>query len=605
LNKAITQPFPETKIIPVHLKENAQAFPDLPAVHQKIDNTWQSISWSEYHQAVQNVAKALIATGHGHGDAVAILSGNRFEWFAALVGAADIGVKPAGVYSTNAPVEVAYVVNHCDAKTIIVEDEAQLKKVTGQLPSMPLLERIVLIEGDSATDAKVISWRDFLAAGKAVSDGDLNAREHAVTLQDTGALIYTSGTTGNPKGVIISNESVSFTAHALGTNLGTSEKDVLLSYLPLAHIAEQLVSVHIAIRKRYQVYICPNALELADYIKEVRPTAFFGVPRVWERFHAVLSARLAEATGTKARILSFATNAGTAVSKVKHAGGQPGPIAQFKYNIAKKLVFNKLRAAMGLDRTHSFLTGAAPTPLPVAEFFSSLGMELLEVYGQTEGTACTAANTMNSLRRGTVGKALPGIELKIAEDGEIIFRGPSCMTGYLKADQDTAETLIDGWIHTGDLGQLDDEGFLTIVGRKKDIIINSSGKNIAPKAVEGLLTSLDYVGQAVCVGDGQRFLVALLTLDPDRCKAFAEEHGCSESDVAAHPAMREWLMKAIGDIVNSNLARVEHIRNFHVLAAPFSPESGETTVTFKIKRSVVLENHADQIDAMYEQGQLL
>jgi len=353
------------------------------------------------------------------------------------------------------------------------------------------------------------------------------------------------------------------------------------------------------------VFICAEPLQLADYIKSVRPTIFFGVPRVWERFHAALTGKFALATGGKAKMLAFAQAAGTARSNAIDAGRSLSVSESLRYKVAEKLVFSKLREAMGLDRAHTFLTGAAPTPGPVAELFSSLGMELHEVYGQTEGTACTTANTHKHSRKGTVGRAIQGTEMKIAEDGEVIFRGACTMTGYLGNEEATAETLVDGWIHTGDLGTIDDDGFLTIVGRKKDIIINSSGKNIAPKAVEGLLTSLSDVSQAVCVGEGQRFLVALLTLDPERAESFASENGCDVSEVAEHPDFRALVAKAIEENVNANLARVEHIRNFRILPQPFSPENGETTVTFKIKRNVVVEKYDTQVQAMYEEGQIL
>lgn len=595
----------ERLTIPDSLKLNAKHYPNDQAVHYKVGDLWQTFTWSEYANSMQAVAKSLIATGHAHGEALAILGSNSFEWFVSVVGAEDVGVVPAGVYASNAPVEVAYVVNHSGAKSIIVEDYDQLAKVKQQWSEMPALERAILLNGEVEDDDRIISWKEFLEIGTEISEADLIARESAITLNDVGTLIYTSGTTGNPKGVLLSNESISFTSDALGSTLNTNHKDVLLSYLPLAHIAEQLVSIHIAIRRRYQVYICPDPLKLADYIKEVRPTVFFGVPRVWERFYTVISAKLQDATGIKKQIISFARSAGTAVSRARHQGLQPGLFTRLRFRLAEKLVFSKLREAMGLDRAHNFLTGSAPTPEPVADFFSSLGMELLEVYGQSEGTACTTANTLSNLRRGTLGKAIPGIQVKIADDGEILFKGPSCMVGYLNAEEATAKTLVDGWVHTGDLGMLDNDGYLIIKGRKKDIIINSSGKNIAPKAIEGLLISLDCVAQAVCIGDGQRFLVALLTLDPDRAAIFAEEHNCSLADVPAHPELRHLLFEEIRDKVNTKLARVEQVRNFLVLPHLFSPETGETTVTFKIKRNVVSEKYAKQIAALYEEGQLL
>ncbi|MDH4147375.1 MAG: AMP-binding protein, partial [Acidimicrobiia bacterium] len=390
-----------------------------------------------------------------------------------------------------------------------------------------------------------------------------------------------------------------------GESIATTADDVVISYLPLSHVAEQMSTIHIAISRAYQVYYCPDPLELAAYVGEVRPTVFFGVPRVWERFHAGIGARLAEATGAKAKIVAWARGVGSKTTALRNEGREPTGLLAVQDKLASKLVFDKLRSALGLDRTRAFVSGAAPLAVEILEFFGSLGISVLEIYGQSEDSGPTSSNLPGATRFGSVGRPLPGVEVRIGGDDEILVRGPNVFAGYFKDEEATAATLVDGWLHSGDLGRFDDDGYLFITGRAKDIIITSGGKNIAPKNIEGALTSLELVSQAVCVGEQQRFLVALLTLDPDAAARFAAEHGIAVETVHEHPALLDRLGSEIAERVNPQFARVEHIRNFAVLPEQFSIEGGELTPTFKIKRALVNARYTEQIDALYEDGQKL
>ena len=358
-----------------------------------------------------------------------------------------------------------------------------------------------------------MSWEDFLAQAETVADSSLDERLNSLRADQVADFIYTSGSTSSPKAVMLTHENLTWTAGVLADALGVHSETITLSYLPLSHIAEQTVSVMIMISQGYTVYYCDNPLKLADYIKEVRPAFFFGVPRVWERTSSALSAHLAKVTGEEAEQIERARQVGKRVTSLRNRGEAVDEALLQRYEQAHAALFANLRHAVGFERTETFVTGAAPTPVAFIEFFASIGISLHELYGQSEGSSSTSSNLPGQTKFGSVGPALPGIEVKIAEDGEILLCGKNVFAGYYKDRAATDATLIGSWLHSGDLGQFDDEGFLHVKGRKKDII-TSGGKNIAPKNVEGALTALELVSSAVCVGERRRYLIALLTLEP-------------------------------------------------------------------------------------------
>ncbi|MEO8550376.1 MAG: AMP-binding protein, partial [Kofleriaceae bacterium] len=434
--------------------------------------------------------------------------------------------------------------------------------------------------------ADVLTWEDFLAKADGATDAELDQRLDAIDQADLATLIYTSGTTGPPKGVMLSHGNLAWTAGALLDIAGRPTDEVSLSYLPLSHIAEQMCTVHMPATAGSTVYFAESLEKVPENLKEARPTAFFGVPRIWEKFHAGLSGRLAQATGMKKHLAGWARGV---CSKVNHLRdrGQPIPSGlALQYKLADRVVISKIKAALGFDRAVRLYSGAAPIAPDVLEFMASIDLPIAEIYGQSEDSGPTACNLPGRTRIGTVGPALPGIEVKIAEDGEILVRGPHVFTGYFKEPEATAETLVDGWLCSGDLGAFDEDGFLTITGRKKEIIITAGGKNIAPKNIEAMIKTSPLVGEAVVIGDRRKYLTALVTLDELATKELAD------------PEIRAAIQKTI-DEANVQLARVEQVKKFAILARPFGIDSGELTPTMKIKRKVVAQKFAREIDQMY------
>ena len=469
----------------------------------------------------------------------------------------------------------------------------------------PALRTVVMMEGaDPVDDERVLAWEEFLAKADGVED-DLDARLDALTPDQVADFIYTSGTTGPPKAVMLTHDNLEWTARTIGSQVKLGADETALSYLPLSHIAEQTSSMLMPLVFGYEVWFCHDGLQLAQYLPEVRPTTFFGVPRVWERFEAGIKSQLSQATGAKAKIAEWGQGVALKYHTAMNAGETPSGALQAQYRIADKLLLSKIHGAIGLDRCRILVSGAAPIPAATLEFFASVGLPVLELYGQSEDSGPTSTNLPGANRFGTVGRALEGVDVKIAEDGEILVRGRNVFPGYYKNEAATAETLVDGWLHSGDLGEFDADGYLSIIGRKKDIIITSGGKNVAPQNIEESLSGIDIVGSAVVVGEQQRFLVALLTLEPEAAGRFAEERGLSMDGLHESAEVRSHLEAAINADVNPLLARVEHVRNFVVLPNEFTTESGELTPTFKIKRNVVNEKYAREIDALYEAGQVL
>lgn len=579
---------PDTDTIPQRLLAHAQVRPSAPAYYAKRDGKWQPTTWRRFVEECRTAARALIGLGFPKDGKVSILGFNRPEWVIFNHAAMLAGGAPAGIYTTCSPDEVAYIVDHSESHAVLVEDRAQYDKVAARRDRMPHLEWIVTMQGAPAIDAPgVLSWDQFLAKADAVAEADLDARVDALEQAQLATLIYTSGTTGPPKGVMLSHRNLAWTARALAEVGEGNDRDCSLSYLPLSHIAEQMASVHLPATVGASVYYAESIEKVPDNIKEVRPTVFFGVPRIWEKFHAGLTARLGEVKGGKRRLLDWSRGVCARVNERRMRGAPVGGLLGLQYGLAHKLVIGKLKAAMGMDRARSCISGAAPIARDVLEFFASIDLVVHEIYGQSEDTGPTSYNVPGKTRIGSVGTAIPGLELKIAADGEICVRGPNVFLGYYKEPEATAECLIDGWLHSGDLGELDPDGFLTITGRKKDILITAGGKNIAPKNLEAGIKQNPLVSEAVVIGDRRKYLTALVTLDDAAAKG-------------KEPAeIRAAIQKTI-DELNLTLARVEQVKKFTVLSRAFGIDSGELTPTLKVKRKAVNQNFALEIEAMYQ-----
>jgi long-chain acyl-CoA synthetase len=588
---------PARDAIPHRLLAQASQRPAAIAYQHKVDGRWQAATWRELADQVRAAARALIALGVPRGGKVALLGFNRPEWVIFDHAAMMVGGAPAGIYTTCSPEEVEYIVHHSESRVILVEDATQLAKVKQARARIPLLSTIVLMRDPAArSEGDVLTWEDFLARGAETSDAALDERLDAIAPEDLATLIYTSGTTGPPKGVMLSHGNLAWTARVLAEIGSGASSDVSLSYLPLSHIAEQMATIHMPATVGSAVYYAESLDKIADNLKECRPTVFFGVPRIWEKLHAGLAARLGEATGARRRLVEWARRVCTEVNAQRDRGEALPRALDLQYRLADRLVLGKIKAALGFDRARRLLSGAAPIAPDVLQFFASIDLPIREIYGQSEDSGPTSCNLVGRTKLGSVGPPLPGLQVRIAQDGEIQIKGPNVFLGYYKEPEATAEALVDGWLCSGDLGAFDRDGFLTITGRKKEIIITAGGKNIAPKNIEAAIKQLPVVGEAIVIGDRRKYLTALVTIDEAAAKKLAP--GADGPALAAAPEVRAAIQAQI-DQVNESLARVEQVKRFAVLPRPFAVDTGELTPTLKLKRKVVAEKYASEIDALY------
>ncbi|OFW66944.1 MAG: long-chain fatty acid--CoA ligase [Actinobacteria bacterium RBG_16_68_21] len=584
--------------MPARLFAQAERRPGSPALFEKIEGSFRPTSWSQYAEQVRLAARALIALDFEPGQHVAILGFNRPEWAVLDIACMAAGGAPAGIYITSSPEEVGYVTGHSESPLILVENKMQLDKVMMVRHELPHLRWIVTMRGaPEVDDPQVLTWEEFLARGEMSDDAEVDGRVAALRPEGLATLIYTSGTTGPPKGVMLTHSNLTWTADGVRQVVELSSDERLLSYLPLSHIAEQMFSLHIAITNGYAVYFAESIEALADNLKEVRPTVFFGVPRVWEKFRDGIAAKLGETTGAKAKIASWSQDVGRRAVAIENSGRKVSGLLAAQRLVASRLVHHKVLDAVGLDQTTAVVTAAAPISVEVLEFFAGFGLSLIEVYGQSEGSGPSTTSRPGATKFGSVGLPYPGAEVRLADDGEVVVKGGNVFAGYYKNPQATAETLVDGWLHSGDLGSFDADGFLTITGRKKDIIITAGGKNIAPKDIETGIKDSPLVSEAVLIGDRRKFLIALVTLDPAAADAFATERGVTGS-LHRSEVIRTEIQGTIDD-VNRRYARVEQVKKFAILPRELSIDDGELTGTLKVKRGAVTEHFAGEIESLY------
>jgi long-chain acyl-CoA synthetase len=557
---------------------------------------WSSRSWTDYLGDVRTAARALVALGVVKGEVVCILGYNRPEWTTVALAAMMVGATPTGIYFTSSAEEVAYILDHSRAAVLIVETADHLARIGPVRGELKHLRHIVTMRG-AAADPGAIGWQDFLDKGGDSFSADVELRLAALTPGDMGTLIYTSGTTGPPKAVMLSHGAMAWTASTSIETMNIGGEHRILSYLPLAHIAEAMFSIHNHALGGCELWFARSLEELGAHLRDCRPTVFFGVPRVWQKMHEAMTARLAQATGVKASLAKWAFAVGHAHAQTLLASRSLPPLLALQHRIADRLVLQKIRQVLGLDKCAFAASGSAPITRNVLDFFASLGIVICEVYGQSEGCGPTTMNRPGAIRLGTVGKPLPDVELKIADDAEILARGPNLFDGYLHDSVATDATLCDGWMRTGDLGRLDPDGFLTIIGRKKEILITSGGKKIAVANLEQELMQMPLVEHAIVVGEGRNFVGALVTLAPDRLAAFAAANGIS-GDPRKDTAVLAEVQRGL-DAMNARYARAEQVRRFAVLPASLSIDGGELTPTLKVKRAVVAKKYADMIGRLY------
>jgi long-chain acyl-CoA synthetase len=574
------------------------------ALKFKRDGEWTEVSYAELGDNVRRSACGLIGLGVEAGDRVAILGETASEWTLADLASLCVGAVVVPVYHTSSPEECRHVLEDSGASVLFCEDSEQLEKIEEIADDLPALEHVVVFSGE--TTERAMSLNELAARGDDVDDEAFEARVGEVEPDDLMTLIYTSGTTGPPKGCMLTHgnyrENLTMLERAVGDDLG--DDPVFFAFLPLAHTFTRMLQMFALDVGATLAYWDGDKDNLIDNLREVRPTHFPAVPRIFEKIHAQA---LAKADGgVKEKLLEKAVEAGRKVRELERGGETPGPVLKAEHELADRQVLSTVRGLFG-GNVRLALTGAAPVGRELLEFFDACGVLVLEGYGSTETSAVVAANRPDDFRFGTVGKPLDGCEVKIGDPpgdddgeeadedagGEILVRGPNVFRGYYNREEDTAEVLDDdGWFHTGDLGRLDEDGFLSITGRTKDIVVTSSGKNITPTNIENALKESPLISEAVVYGDDRQYLTALITLDPDEVDG---DLAAAAEDDGVRSRVEEAVEKA-----NGRFSRIEQVKKFDILDRELSQEEGELTPTMKVKRSVVYENHAERFDALYD-----
>jgi len=597
----------EGKTLCDDLRRTAEEHGDEPAFSDRAGGGWKTLTWSQTRQRALELAAGFAAIGCRPGDRVALMLPNRVEHVLADLGALHAGAVPVTLYATFAPDQVAYVAANCTARVAVLDGADQVHRWQPVLDRLPRLHKIIVLdEAVCPSGEPYMTWAEFerLGAERYAADPDaVAARVAAAAPDEPVTLLYTSGTTGNPKGVVNTHQGVLFETASLRLAGTVPEELRSISYLPLAHIAERLLTIYMPIHEAAHIYFCPDQKDLLGTLQEVQPTLFFGVPRVWQKVQAKIAALMAaEQDEAKKAAVAQAMEAGRAHVTGCQFGRQVTAEVAEAFARADAGVLGPIRSLLGLGKAGVTLSAAAPLPADVAKFFAGLGIKILDIYGMTEATGAVTANTPDGFKLGTVGRPLPGIEVEIAEDGEILIRGPGNTPGYLGPPEMSAGLLgYHGWLHTGDIGTLDADGFLSVVDRKKELIITAGGENIAPAAIEGLLVEHPLVGQALAFGDRQPYVVALLALDGEVAPAWAKVRGIeadSLAELAAHPLV----IQAAGEAVaraNNRLARVQQVKRWKLLPAEWTPESQELTPTLKLKRRIIHAKYADVIESLY------
>ncbi len=596
----------ETLTLPGQIARRATQQPERKAlIEMGPDGDWVSTSWSEYWQLVRDLSRGLISLGLKSGDSVAIVGNNRRDWVISQMGISAAAGVPAPIYVTNTIDQVAYIINDCRARIAICDNNEQLHKYLTALDNGLIeLEHIITMDPIDCGRTMVTSLADVIARGRLEPVEELELRMAAVEPDDLALLIYTSGTTGVPKGAMCTHRGIESVGQAFIKSFPQFheiEPKRYVSFLPLCHVAEQAFTNFIGLLEANETYFCADMTKIKTHLLAARPHFFFAVPRVWEKFEAALGAELSKATGLKAKLTTWARRVELDSTKRSMETGKV--VDTFQRRLANKLVLSKISHAIGLDELVAAGSGAAPAALSTLEFFASIGILIHEGLGMTETTGLATIQPRGRPRFGSVGQALPGVEIRIAADGEILFRGPNMVSAYLNMSEETAGLYTDdGWMCTGDLGTLDKDGFLSITGRKKDLLITAGGKNVAPAEMENHIQGIPGVGQAIVVGDRQPYLCAILALEeealPDLCKA-ADVPVAPLVEIASNEKIRAFLVARIETDCNSKVARYQTIKKFEVLPNMLSVEGGELTPTLKVKRNIIIARYKAIIDGMY------
>jgi len=592
--------------LPAILLDRARSQPTEVALRKKELGRWKEYDWRTYATRAARIAGGLRALGVQTGHRVAIHAENRPGWVMADLAIQGIGAVSVGIYPTSPEAEVAYLMDHSGASVLIAEDEEQLDKALAVRHELPGLRTIVVVDtrGVDMADDMLMSLEELESLGHDASLDSFAAEVARVDPAQAAVIVYTSGTTGPPKGAMISHANLIAATQSASVQFAVGPNDEVLSYLPLCHIAERLVSVINAVGVGYTVNFGEGGESFVTDLQEVQPTFFLGVPRVWEKFMAGVEIRMADASRTKQAIYRSWMKRGAKIAQSRMDGGL-GPGGKVSYFIGWLLLYRSVRKKLGLLRVREALSGAAPISPQVLEYFWALGVPVREGYGQTENTAQATITPIDDVRIGKVGRAVPGSEIAISAEGEILTRGPGVFLGYHNDPAATAETVdADGWLHTGDVGELDADGFLTITDRMKDIIITAGGKNVSPSEIENKLKVSPYIREAIVIGDRRKYLTALIGIEGDTVGNWASRRNLmftTYADLASKPEVVELLHEAVTD-ANADLAQVETIKAFRLLPKELDQEDGEVTATQKVKRKAITEEFGTLIESMYQGG---
>jgi long-chain acyl-CoA synthetase len=578
------------------------------ALREKRLGVWRELTWREYHDHVRATACALAELGVRTGDHVAILSDNRPEWLYADLAAQALGARGVGIYQTSPPADVAYILRDSGSAVLFCEDQEQVDKAVAIAAETPSVRHVVVFEPrgcEDTGDPRIRRWDDVLARGQGLAANEpARAWQERLAALDPAApsmVVYTSGTTGPPKGALLSAKNVLAAARMFDREVGHGPDEAVLSYLPLCHVAEKFLSLFLPLETGAIVHF-GEALETVQAdLREVSPTLFLGVPRIWEKLSAQVAVKMADASWLPRMLFGFFSKRGAAIA-ARRRTGTAGVLDRVLWRLGDLLVFRPLQERLGLRRCRRAISGAAPIAPELLAWYHGIGIPILEVYGQTECAGLSHVNRPGEDRIGTVGPALPEVEVRIAGDGEVLVRGPNVFCGYLNQPAATAEAVdADGWLHTGDLGEIDADGYLAITGRKKDIIITAGGKNLSPEKIENALKASPFIKEAISIGDRRRFVTALVQIELDSVGDWATRRGLpytSYADLAAKPEVLA-LVGGVIDAANEKLAPVEQVKAFRILPRELSQDDGELTATQKVRRRELAAAFGGLIEDMY------
>jgi len=597
-------------IVPKQFKATANRLGSKVAMRHKAFGLWQEITWREYYTYAEQLASGLLELGVSKGDFVGVIGENCPNWLYIDMAAQMVGATTVGIYTTNAWEQVSYVVQHAECKVLFAENEEQVDKWLRFRHETPKLQWVVYWEEkglQTLEDQQLLSWNTVIEKGLAKLDlnrEEIESRTNNIEENDTAILVYTSGTTGNPKGAMLTHKNLLWAAHTLssiddGGMLASDEE--IMSFLPLCHIFERTFSVYVHLVIGYKINFVESIDTLPQNLREIHPSIGYAVPRIWEKYYSRIYIQMQDADWFNRQAYAWALKTADKYQAVQAQGKSLSPLLRLSHFIAQRGIFYYLKERLGMEKMRYAFSGAAPISPDILKFYQKIGLTLVEGYGMTETSALITFSTLSNFKHGTVGKAIPGAEVKLGEDGEILTRHGGVFKGYYRNPEATAAALQDGWMHTGDIGEIDEEGYLRIVDRKKDLIITAGGKNIAPQYIENKLKFSPYINDAIVIGDKRKYLSAIIVLDEDNINKFAQDNKIQYSTYA-DLAENEAIQKLIdGELlkVNKTLAKVQNIRKYRMLNKRLYQEDGEMTPTMKVKRKYINEAYGDLIESMY------